>query len=251
MNKQRPIQINIPQPCSQSWEEMKPCDNGRFCAHCRKTVIDFTTWSDAALFDFFAKNRERVCGRFCDTQLNREIRLPYQPHSRLYRMAVALGLTVLIAQAPAAIAQRRPPLVTCADSAGTATTPQPGATGNISGIELDEHKEPLINAAVQVYQNGILRGGSITDFDGKYTVHGLDNGEYDVVVLYIGYDSLKATNCIVSGGDTKADFAMTRNNVHVLGNTGAVTVSYKVPLVSHYDQTKTTYTREQIERMMR
>jgi len=103
------IQIDIPNPCSQSWDEMIVDGNGRHCGRCSKTVIDFTTWSDSALYNFFAKKPQHVCGRFLNTQLNHTIHIPHQPHSRLYRMTIALGLTLLFAQTPQLLAQTRPP----------------------------------------------------------------------------------------------------------------------------------------------
>ena len=50
MSKPASIQITIPSPCSQNWDEMIQGDTGRHCTHCQKTVIDFTSWSDANLY---------------------------------------------------------------------------------------------------------------------------------------------------------------------------------------------------------
>lgn len=59
----------------------------------------------------------------------------------------------------------------------------------IRGWVLDEKKEPMISAAVRVFQNGIQKGGSVTDFDGYYFVKPLEPGHYNILVLYAGYDS--------------------------------------------------------------
>ena len=95
---------------------MTPDTGGRFCDQCSKTVIDFTTWSDSALYEFFSKKTERVCGRFLNTQLNHTIHIPHQPHSRLYRMTIALGLTLIFTQTPQLLAQSRPPETVRVDS---------------------------------------------------------------------------------------------------------------------------------------
>jgi hypothetical protein len=110
MSKQ-PLLLTIANPCDQSWDEMQPSGMGRNCTHCQKTVIDFTHWSDAALYEFFAKSETRVCGRFLKTQVDRTITIPHQPHSKLYRLTIALGFTLIFAQTPEAIAQNRPPRV--------------------------------------------------------------------------------------------------------------------------------------------
>jgi hypothetical protein len=101
----------------------------------------------------------------------------------------------------------------------------------IAGTVLDEKKEPLISAAVQVYQGGILKGGVVTDFDGKYSVKPLEPGYYDVLVLYSGYDSMMVTGVVVAGGQrTTQNFQLARPT---LGKTlGPVTIiAYKKPLV--------------------
>ncbi len=89
---------------------------GRFCEQCSQTVIDFTTWSDTALYEFFSKKTERVCGRFLNTQLNHPIHITHQPHSRLYRMTIALGLTLLFTQTRQLLAQTKPPKTVWVDT---------------------------------------------------------------------------------------------------------------------------------------
>jgi hypothetical protein len=125
-----PIQIIIPEPCSQKWEEMLPADGGRFCGQCQTKVIDFSTWSDSDLYHFFSRNTMPVCGRFLTTQLDRPVQIPHQPHSRLYRMTVAMGLTLIFMQGTDVYAQSRPPQVAqtaaptqATDTARKATTP--------------------------------------------------------------------------------------------------------------------------------
>lgn len=139
MKKPLPIQLIIPHPCTQNRDDMTPNETGRYCAHCSKTVIDFTTWSDAALYNFFAKNTGSVCGTMYETQLNRNITIPYQPHSRLYRMTVALGLTLLFTQTPKLMAQTRPPLVHQADTTKQVKSNN-GQFGMLTGTVLDEKK---------------------------------------------------------------------------------------------------------------
>jgi hypothetical protein len=96
----KPIQLNIEQPCTQGWDEMIPNGVGRHCVHCSKTVIDFTTRSDADLIKYFSKPTGNVCGRLSSQQLNRELHLPPIPHNRLFKTAVALGCTLLLTAPP-------------------------------------------------------------------------------------------------------------------------------------------------------
>ena len=115
----------------------------------------------------------------------------------------------------------------------------------IAGTVLDDKKEPLINAVVQVYQGGILKGGVVTDFDGKYVVKPLDPGYYDVLALFAGFDSLKITRVLVSGdNNTTQNFKMERKTSEL----GQVIIrSYKKPLVNQDDPGKHVVTSEEIK----
>src|SRR5689334_606572 len=72
----RKIKLTIPEPCHENWNKMKPCDQGKFCASCQKTVIDFTSMSDRQIAEHFKKHQGSLCGRFMGDQLNREIDMP-------------------------------------------------------------------------------------------------------------------------------------------------------------------------------
>lgn len=114
----------------------------------------------------------------------------------------------------------------------------------ISGKVLDEKKEPLINAAVQVFKGGILMGGTVTDYDGMYTVKPLDPGYYDVLVQYTGYDSALRTGVVVSTGRTPVNFNMAR---HDATNLKAITiVQYRKPLIDQEDPSKRVMTSAEI-----
>lgn len=69
----RSLIIQIPQPCHERWADMQPNEQGRFCANCQKTVVDYTTLSDRELVKLLAKGSEARCGRFYNEQLNRPL----------------------------------------------------------------------------------------------------------------------------------------------------------------------------------
>ncbi len=71
------LQLSIPEPCHEDWNQMTPTDKGRFCASCQKDVVDFTNMNNAQLIKFFRKKASsNVCGRFYNDQLNTEIPIP-------------------------------------------------------------------------------------------------------------------------------------------------------------------------------
>jgi hypothetical protein len=65
------IRLELPVPCSKSWQEMDSVAEGCFCNSCQKTVVDFTAMNDAQLISYFSSKKENVCGRFLSKQLNR------------------------------------------------------------------------------------------------------------------------------------------------------------------------------------
>jgi len=66
------IQISIPEPCHESWQNMTPVEKGRFCASCQKTVLDFTYLSDNEIINLVNKN-DNLCVRLKETQIDRNL----------------------------------------------------------------------------------------------------------------------------------------------------------------------------------
>ena len=115
----------------------------------------------------------------------------------------------------------------------------------IAGRVLDDKKEPLPSAIVQVYSGGILKGGAATDLDGNYVVKPLDPGYYSVLVLYSGYDSILVKDVIVSPGDrTTQNFTMAKPKGHELP--GVTVTFYKKPLVDQDKPASHILTKEEI-----
>lgn len=92
--------IAIPQPCAENWAEMRPQDQGRFCAHCQKTVVDVRDWDDQQLATFYRQQTDAVCVRMLQSQLGRPISVvPEMPQRTTFPYAAALGLGfILLAQ---------------------------------------------------------------------------------------------------------------------------------------------------------
>ncbi len=71
-------------------------------------------------------------------------------------------------------------------------------TGKISGKIIDtETKESIPFANVIVTKDGVQRGGTVSDFDGNYTISPLVPGDYDVEVSYVGYAPYKIQGVVV------------------------------------------------------
>jgi len=66
------MKLLINEPCCEPWDDMLVNAKGRHCSKCDKTVVDFSKFKDDELIEFFKKH-QNVCGRFENTQLNREL----------------------------------------------------------------------------------------------------------------------------------------------------------------------------------
>ena len=157
-------------------------------------------------------------------------------HSMLYCMAMLISFPLLFFQAPHLLAQSHIPKTTRTDSS-VKTMPIGPAFGKISGRVLDDTKQPLPSAVIQVLQGGILKGGAATDFDGNYTIAPLEIGYYDVMVIF-GLDTFTVKNVLVSLDKTYTlNVTMKRNNE----------ISYRVyrpytrPLVEESSQPPNVY----------
>ncbi len=191
MKQPSSIQINIPTPCLQNWDEMTPCGQGRHCAQCNKTVIDFTTWSDASLHQFFAKDPHNVCGRFRADQLSHPIDLQPQPHGWFYRIVAAMGLSLIFAPKNTQ-AQAPPDNVEQYIVSEQTKQPKPADTIpkiKIIGTILDEKKQPIIGAIVLLYRDTVLVAGSTSDFDGTFAIGNVEAGSYLLKTMYGGYNA--------------------------------------------------------------
>lgn len=71
------MKITIPAPCHENWNSMTPDEKGRFCSVCSKTVRDFTDSSDREVLKAFARPEDNICGRFNESQLNRNLQYSY------------------------------------------------------------------------------------------------------------------------------------------------------------------------------
>jgi TonB-dependent SusC/RagA subfamily outer membrane receptor len=79
------LQLTIPEPCHENWQQMTPTEQGRFCNACAKEVIDFSMMTDTEVLNYFTSlTHDKVCGRALPSQLERTISKPKDPKKKLF-----------------------------------------------------------------------------------------------------------------------------------------------------------------------
>jgi len=120
--------------------------------------------------------------------------------------------------------------------------------GTIKGKMIDKATgEPLPFANVVIFKGGAQVAGTMTDFDGNYSVSALTPGSYTIQASYVGYQPIKMEGVVVNDG--KITFADVKAGQGIDIETFEV-IEYEVPLISK-DQTSSggTVTREDIQKM--
>ena len=112
------------------------------------------------------------------------------------------------------------------------------AQTSLSGKVTDaETKDPILFGAVAIYQNGVLKFGRETDFDGNYNFSNLDPGTYDIEFSYLGYQTLRIEKVTVFAGKAaKLDVEMKNSGGILLEE--VVIRSYKVPTIKQDNTTQ-------------
>ena len=107
----------------------------------------------------------------------------------------------------------------------------------LSGKVIEQaSKDPVLFGAVTLYQNGILKRGTETDFDGNYRFSKLTPGTYDVEVSYLGFRKRRVEGVLVQGGKAMIlNIELTKEGV-VLEQ--IVVKAYKTPLVEQDNLTQ-------------
>lgn len=159
------INISIPQPCHENWEAMTSVEKGKFCGSCQKKVFDFTSSSDREIINAFEKDNH-LCGRFLNTQLDRDLVKPKEKSTIWLAAATALislvGTNEVTSQEKATTEQTNRKIV------GKPAAPK-AIEENIlvSGIIYDENKTPMPNLEIYINRNRVGK----TDENGNFSIN--------------------------------------------------------------------------------
>ncbi|MEP6748107.1 MAG: carboxypeptidase-like regulatory domain-containing protein [Bacteroidota bacterium] len=165
------IQLHIPEPCHENWNDMTGTEQGRFCMSCQKQVIDFSTMTDKEILHYISTASSNTCGRVGIDQINRDLVIP-AIQKRIwwkYWMGVAASLVMLSSKADAQTSKNKP-VITCQPlpiRMGTVAYVQKENKGRIElhGRVIDDNGNPVAYASVSL--NG-TRAGAAADSAGFF-----------------------------------------------------------------------------------
>lgn len=179
---QQQIQISIPNPCSESWDAMKPIDRlHRHCGSCNRIITDFTQLSEAEISDHLRYNH-KPCGRYRNDQLQRIYTVAAPPKTKPRKSTWLLFTSFFLADA--VMAQTSPATTTV-----VAPAKQP-VQQKIYGRVIDKASgEALAGAFV-----GLPDGSHSTECNkkGEFTLT-LRQPATELVVYCLGHNRKKIT----------------------------------------------------------
>lgn len=164
----RTFTLAIPTPCHEKWSQFTPTPQGGYCGSCKKEVIDFTTWSEDQIKQYFLARPTATCGRFAPHQLTTY--KGSRPPAKLQpRWAAALACLLVLLSRPA---EAQPPRTRAAQEQVDKTRPAPAerddtvARLSITGVITSGPDGELL-PGVNVVRKGTTQG-TVTDADGKF-----------------------------------------------------------------------------------
>lgn len=174
--------IQIPDPCSQSWEAMSIQQNGRFCSSCEKVIRDYSQVSDSQLQYILDHSNGEVCGRFSVDQLNRPLMKSSHTHGPDL-LAVVLGMTLLMTTYSAQATEIRQviPEISLIQMLEDTSKLDQGHESVIVKFQLLDQQsyEPIPFVRVKISgENGVAMPYAMSDFDGNVKIQ-LSPDQYD------------------------------------------------------------------------
>ncbi|MBO9497970.1 MAG: hypothetical protein J7496_02890 [Novosphingobium sp.] len=149
--------VNLPQPCSEKWDDMAPKGCNRFCAQCSTTIHDFANYTFEEA-EALLSSPEPVCVR---AQLGNDRTVALRPsgNGKLRRIVVAASASIgMIAMSSAAIAAKT------------------GPEGVIAGMVYSADPKTRVTA---IAADG-TRYEVTTDRKGRYRIKHLPLGTYEL-----------------------------------------------------------------------
>ncbi len=192
---ERNLNLTIPTPCDEKWENFSMTSSGGFCSSCNKTVVDLTKMSDRALLKYLQHKASNTCGRVRRDQI-KSYSFPMLSTQMLLR-AAAVSLFCLMISRPA-VSQ-----ISSATSASALMQSNSGVAAPIASVTIKgivkASEDGEVVPGVSIYQKGTTTGTN-TDADGKFEFpKPLNEGD----VLVFSFVGSKTVEYLVTGRETE------------------------------------------------
>jgi hypothetical protein len=203
MAKQSSLSLTVPNPCQQPWNEMTPNNEGHFCSHCSKTVIDFTQLTDEQVAAVFKNANGKICGRFTVSQLDHDLLTSRTAHHNPFIPAAMITAALVTAAINTDAQQVKPStqfiqtpgmVMKTAESTTTTpvtkrdTVPTSDIILTVSGKVTDSTGAPLPWATIMIKNT---QSGVVPDTNGRFKLNipeGLAGSANTLTFNCIGYE---------------------------------------------------------------
>jgi hypothetical protein len=212
--KKKLFHITIDEPCAESWQNMLPNADGKFCMHCNKTVVDFTQQTSYEIKSYFQQNKENTCGRFTNQQLKETYTIYEASKFDHYKFVASLALGLLTLDTLNAFSIDGKDFKIEKDSLQIVKMIQQNQsdtevvisqfkhlTGKTISLQNDSvilkgtvrdsaNNEPQVGVNIFINNTTI---GTTSDFDGNFELKVENNFPLDLTFRYIGYNDVLKT----------------------------------------------------------
>ena len=193
------LQLHIPVPCHESWNNMSLEREGRFCSGCQKTVIDFTAMSDQEIIQYFKNAKGNTCGRFLEDQLEKRYTIGSKKRMNWFKYFVQVLIpTILITTKSYSQGEvkAKPPVCT------SPIKPDENARIRLGGVSSVQpvtaiygkvtNKEGQALEAASVFIKG-TNYGMAADKNGVFVLGTKNKFPLTISISYVGYETLEVT----------------------------------------------------------
>jgi hypothetical protein len=192
---ERNLNLTIPTPCDEKWENFSMTSSGGFCSSCNKTVVDLTKMSDRELLKYLQQRTSHTCGRVRRDQV-KSYASPLLSTRTLLRAAVVSLFCLMISKpAVSQISSATSASALVQNNSGIAV---PVVSVTIKGV-VKASEDGEVVPGVSIYQKGTTTG-TLTDANGKFEFpKPLNEGD----VLVFSFLGSKTIEYLVTGKETE------------------------------------------------
>lgn len=189
--------------CDQVWEDMQPCEGGRFCSSCKNVIYDMRGLSDLEIAYMHIQNGGKLCGIYDPERLHH----PKTPRIRpAHRKIWAAGLFGWLSAASLKVqAMPTAPSTLMIDYQAYRSSETFDLKENKTNEKTVSDSIKIINGTIKDHTGEVVIGGSvfientnkgvISDIDGRYSLDVTEEFEkadsITLIFQYVGYNMEK------------------------------------------------------------